>query len=413
MPTVLEQFYFEFVTNSDKAKREFDGVERSADSVGKKLEDLDVKSTGSADGFEVMARRAGAAALALISVAGASKAINFNNQIDSIGKSAELWGANVTELNKYQQLAIRFGGTAEGMTSTLDSLNSGLQEIALTGSGSLLPIFNLLGISALDASGKARSAFEVFPEIIRKMQALTTGEQVSIGRMLGFDDATIRLIQAGTEEINKLSKAQDRLGLITPEEAKSAAAFADSMANLSQVLGTISRMSLTSISSELTKFVDGLTELGVFVKDNFDDIKKLFGFLADPSGTAIRTITEEIIERTDDQGRVHIGPTKQEILDRIDDKGRLNIGPTKEEFGEIIDGIRDFIFRADASPLNSMTSQSISNINSSQNGGTVNIDRIEVSTQATDADGIASAINESLSNQMKATVNTFDDGVLA
>tara|TARA_R110001606_G_scaffold141321_2_gene280493 strand:- start:21347 stop:22993 length:1647 start_codon:yes stop_codon:yes gene_type:complete len=67
------------------------------------------------------------------------------------------------------------------------------------------------------------------------------------------------------------------------------------------------------------------------------------------------------------------------------------------------------------SPLNNMTSNSISNSKSSNNQTTrnINIDKIEVSTQATDVDSISNQIGASLQNQLKRTTATFEDGIEA
>jgi hypothetical protein len=66
---------------------------------------------------------------------------------------------------------------------------------------------------------------------------------------------------------------------------------------------------------------------------------------------------------------------------------------------------------ASASPLASMTSAGISNSRSVMRNNTVTIDRIEVNTQATDAQGIGDSIGEALRGPMSQVVNYYDDGV--
>lgn len=63
------------------------------------------------------------------------------------------------------------------------------------------------------------------------------------------------------------------------------------------------------------------------------------------------------------------------------------------------------------SPLAGQTSGSISNRTMSKNN-TVNIAKVEVATQATDAQGISKAIGNSMQAQMRQAVSNFDDGVL-
>lgn len=70
--------------------------------------------------------------------------------------------------------------------------------------------------------------------------------------------------------------------------------------------------------------------------------------------------------------------------------------------------------QAAASPLTAQTSNSIANSSRTSNKTTtVQVDKIEVKTQATDAEGISKAIGDSTKTQMRQAVANYDDGVLA
>lgn len=66
---------------------------------------------------------------------------------------------------------------------------------------------------------------------------------------------------------------------------------------------------------------------------------------------------------------------------------------------------------AGATPLAATTSNSVMAANTRNTSNSVQIAKVEVATQATDADGIARGIGASLDAQMRQAVNTFDDGV--
>jgi hypothetical protein len=69
---------------------------------------------------------------------------------------------------------------------------------------------------------------------------------------------------------------------------------------------------------------------------------------------------------------------------------------------------------ASNTPLASMSSSAITNSNMTSSRNTsVQTGPITVNTQATDANGIAGAIGNSMDNQMRQAVSNFDDGVLA
>ncbi len=80
---------------------------------------------------------------------------------------------------------------------------------------------------------------------------------------------------------------------------------------------------------------------------------------------------------------------------------RAAVGRGKEQIGA-----------AGASPLASQTSNSLANTTKTKNT-TVTVGKVEVKTQATDAQGISKAIGGTMQAQMRQAANNFDDGVLA
>lgn len=66
---------------------------------------------------------------------------------------------------------------------------------------------------------------------------------------------------------------------------------------------------------------------------------------------------------------------------------------------------------ATTTPLASQTSNSIKNASSNRSTN-VQINRVEIKTQATDANGISKSIGDSLHSQLRQTINNYDDGVL-
>lgn len=71
---------------------------------------------------------------------------------------------------------------------------------------------------------------------------------------------------------------------------------------------------------------------------------------------------------------------------------------------------QSFMAAAGSAPANSITSSSITAANSTRNSS-VKIDKVEVVTQATDADGVSKAIGTGLQDQMAQVVSSMDDGV--
>jgi hypothetical protein len=80
----------------------------------------------------------------------------------------------------------------------------------------------------------------------------------------------------------------------------------------------------------------------------------------------------------------------------------------------IADGVnagRAQLGTAASSPIGATTSAAISNTRGGDRS--VKVEKVEVHTQATDAQGIARGIGGALGSQMRGAASQFDDGVLA
>ncbi|MCK5644691.1 MAG: phage tail protein, partial [Gammaproteobacteria bacterium] len=67
---------------------------------------------------------------------------------------------------------------------------------------------------------------------------------------------------------------------------------------------------------------------------------------------------------------------------------------------------------AAATPLASQTSNSLTTISQGfSRNSNVNIGTVEVNTQATDAEGVGKALNDTLQDQVSQAIDDFDDGV--
>jgi len=72
---------------------------------------------------------------------------------------------------------------------------------------------------------------------------------------------------------------------------------------------------------------------------------------------------------------------------------------------------RNAIGFADSAPISAQTTNSITNGGARSSNNTVSIGKVEVQTQATDADGIAAGMTKGLERHMSQTVNALDDGI--
>jgi len=124
-----------------------------------------------------------------------------------VAKNVDLSGK---ALSTWQGAATVAGGSAEGVTGSISKLSSEMQNAALTGQSSIIPVFRALGINLADTSGKARSATDVLLDFNRKTQGMDPARISALGHMAGFDDGTINLLEMSTDKLQALLKEQDK-----------------------------------------------------------------------------------------------------------------------------------------------------------------------------------------------------------
>lgn len=107
-------------------------------------------------------------------------------------------------------------------------------------------------------------------------------------------------------------------------------------------------------------------------------------------------------------------PILERLFSMLENSSQLVLG-AKTLFGgaELINKAKGAL-GATNSPISSQTSNSINNAaRSSTKTTTVRIDKLNVNTQATDAEGISKGISFGLSKEMRNAIDGFDDGVAA
>jgi hypothetical protein len=160
-------------------------------------------------------------------------------KIDKLGKTADFLGLDVGELDAWQEAAMRAGGSAEGLTGTIESLSSAAQEVSIKGKSRLTPYFKSLGISLVDSQKKARPALDLLRDLSRVFEKTSKAEAVGIGKKIGLDQGTIKLLQMGSTNLDALIAKQKALGVTSLETARDSATFNDNLADIAQIARSI------------------------------------------------------------------------------------------------------------------------------------------------------------------------------
>lgn len=218
--SVLNNFMLVFETEGDKIT--IKKIEQ-VDTAGKKLAKTNVETGKSA---EVMGKKtrtaaaefrqfsralAGAIAPAMALGTVLSQTLNFamqGEQLLFMAKSANM------AADEFQKLAIasqRFGGSREGAAGMMAGLASQIQALRLGQAAPLQEAAMFYGLNLMGRNGALASGNELLRNIAATMERLDTAAQLDLGRRIGLDESTIRILQHGVAAFDaELERAEKR-----------------------------------------------------------------------------------------------------------------------------------------------------------------------------------------------------------
>lgn len=269
MSSLLEIFGITFESDASDVQDGLDSAESSSDDLKKKLVDTDKAADGLGDSFLDMIGSAKGALASLLSLGAATAAvISTASATDEIGKFSQTLGLNIEEVQSWSEAVVRSGGSAQGFQSSIEGMTRGLTDFAVTGGGAAAETFNRLGISAVDSSGKVKSAFQILPELADQFEKMSAAQAAGFGQRLGLDQGTILLLQQGRRAVDDLVDRQRALGVATDEDYQAAANFNDAWADTKQVFRSVSISAGSMLLPVLTSMLKGVQKFAFFLADH-------------------------------------------------------------------------------------------------------------------------------------------------
>lgn len=449
-----------------------------ADTDGLKKGENEAKK--STDNIAGMFTRAAGIAAAAFAAAGLGQKIMAQAALnDQLGDTASLLGVNAQQLDLWSQAAVMADGTAEGFQGSLKSLAGEAAAIATKGTSRLKPFFDELGISMVDANGKARDVMQVLPELAEAFEGLGKQESLGMGRKMGLDEGTIMLLQRGRRGVEELTGRMEALGVVSEAATEAAGAYDEQSKVTARIFELMASKATEYVLPALTAIQKGFEMVYSFIQQHPDLIKGVgiaFGVAgavifasyvpamwAAASATLAAAapfllvaaavgaiglafaLAWEDIQIWQAGGDSLIGSwlgswndfssSVGDIVDTIMGYIQKLVDAYMEARDLVSQGIEmganaydstvgaasgwiekgaNMIGAADSSPMNSTTSSAITNGNSSvSKDNSVKIDKIEVNTQATDAEGISKGLMGGLQQHFSAAIDQSDDGLLA
>ena len=200
------------------------------------------------------------------------------HQMDELGKTAQKIGIPVDQLSKLEYAAKLSDVSVEDLTTSLTKFSKGIAQIAAGGQNEAAQALRAIGVSAIDARGKLIPTSTLIEEIAAKFSVMkdSAAKTALAIALFGKSGASmIPLLNGGREAIRAAGSELEQFGgVVTPEAAKRAEEFNDSLTRLQTAFNSLLQEALIPILPTLTELTQDLidlfkqgSEFGKFISD--------------------------------------------------------------------------------------------------------------------------------------------------
>lgn len=259
-----------------------DTISRKFKDAGKSMQDFGGKVTNAGKSLAPVSTAAGAAVGGIIAMG-----VKAGQSADEINTLAKQTGLSTEEIQKFMYASERIDVPLETFTGSMAKLTRSMGN-AQKGTKSTQAVFDELGVSWDDGTGKLRDNEEVFYDLINSLAEVenaTERDRMSM-ELFGRSAQDLNpLILGGADALKTMGEEADKSGLILSQEALDAAnEFNDAIDKLkADTTGSFAKVG-TEIATALTPVLNDLAEtigrvLDWFSKLDEDTIKIILGVL--------------------------------------------------------------------------------------------------------------------------------------
>lgn len=293
----VEQIFVELLLNAKGYNKEADQAVKKGGDLERGLKRTEKQSLETNKSFTAMVGGIGKvikgiAGLAAVIAAGtgllklAEEARKANDELNFLSKNL---GMTSRDVKAWQGAAAAMGGSAQGMTNDMKSLNSSMNDFVVTGESSMLPIMNTLGVSMIDAQGKVRDTNDVMLDLADSMSKMDREQAFLMGQKLGFDEGTINSLLQGRDAMKEMVDYHKQMYSSNKQELEASRKLSENQAKLSAhwdsmklMMGNAIIPLLVKLSNVALKFFEFLQRHQKTVKNVFEGMAIFLGVLVVP-----------------------------------------------------------------------------------------------------------------------------------
>lgn len=270
MPTVIDSLVISLgfdTKDLNKGRKEVDeGFKKTREGAKKTADEVEAAGKRGAAFFSNLRGEL----LALFAVFTAGKGIKdfIADQVATaaaVSRTGKVIHMTTEELSAWRNVAKMTGGTAEGITGTLQGLVDEFQNFQMTGESSVIPYMRALGVSFADGRGHMKDMGQFLLEVADRVKGMDPARARAFMQGLKIDPDTINLLLQGRQAVQAMLDEQKRSGNITKEDAEAAKEYQRRWAEVTQASETAGRTMLTMLAPALIAVLKAVTAVAQFL----------------------------------------------------------------------------------------------------------------------------------------------------
>lgn len=209
-----------------------------------------------------------------------STVTNYLDAADAVGNFSRALGLDVEMVQMWGNMAQRAGGSAEAMQGTIKTLTEEMSRLKTYGMSPTLGMWQWFGVSLKDGEGKIKSVDQMLLGLSERMEGMSAGKQMIIGKKLGLDEGTIMLLQQGKKALGEMLERQKELGVYTKEDTEMARKAKVAFADLKQAWDLTAALAMRYLVPALEWITDRLTKIVLWVRQHKEFVIAFFTAVA-------------------------------------------------------------------------------------------------------------------------------------
>ena len=221
-------------------------------------------------------------------------ATGISKLIDEVAKlNDELYhleknlGMSSQSIKAWQGAAGAMGGSADGMTSSMKSLNMQMNDFVIMGDTALLPYMNALGVSMVDATGKLKETDAVMLDLADSFSKMDREQAYSLASKMGIDEGTFNTLVQGREEMEKMIEYQKTMYQSSEAELQVSRELQKNRALLGQQWESMKTMLANSLMPLFVKMSEVLLGVFEYLQKHQASVKRFFTILSFAIGAVL------------------------------------------------------------------------------------------------------------------------------